>query len=158
MRAIFMAILLVATPLTTALADNDVGCGVGTQVMEGKTGLEYKLAASFTNGLTFQTISITFGLLNCDGRNTVTVDSQLRHFMDTNIDQLARDMSTGRGEALDALSGLLGVIESDRASFAAFTQREYAALFSSDSIGSTELLENLNRRLALDARLAAYAG
>ena len=77
-KALVLAIVIVTAPMTAAHADNDVGCGVGTMVMEGRSGLPYKLLASLTNGFTFQSISITFGLLNCNGRNTVTASARAR--------------------------------------------------------------------------------
>jgi hypothetical protein len=147
-----VGLVVAASP---ALADNDVGCGVGTMLMEGNTGVGYKLLASCTNGITFQSISITFGLVNCDGTGTVT--AQLNHFTGSNIDQLAADMAQGEGETLTAFSTLLQVAPQDRDAFGSFTQSNFAALFPSDTTTAGELLENLDRLLREDARLQVYA-
>jgi hypothetical protein len=160
MKSIILSVFLILTPAGMAIADNDVGCGVGTQIMEGQSGLPAKLAASFTNGLLFQSVSITFGLLNCDGRGTVTAsndDARLRHYASVNFDQLAVSMAEGRGESLDVFSTLMGVQEPDRARFEAFTQRHFAELFSHDEVTVGEMLDTLNRLLAEDATLSAYA-
>jgi hypothetical protein len=138
-----------------ALADNDVGCGVGTMLMEGKKGVGFKLLASCTNGITFQSISITFGLVNCDGTGTVT--AQLNHFTGSNLDRLASDMATGGGETLAAFSALLGVRPEDRTDFGAFTQEHFAELFARDTTRAGEMLEALDRLLREDARLSVYA-
>jgi hypothetical protein len=145
-------LLAAASP---TLADNDVGCGVGTMVMEGNSGVGYKLLASCTNGITFQSVSITFGLVNCDGKGTVT--AQLNHFTGSNIDQLAADMATGEGETLAAFSTLFEVAPEDRAQFGEFTQANFAALFPEDTTTAGQLLQNLDRLLLEDVRLQVYA-
>jgi hypothetical protein len=147
----------VALPIQAAWADNDVGCGVGTQIWEGETGLAPKLAASFTNGLTFQSISITFGLVNCNGRNTVTADAELRKFAAGNIDRLSLDMARGSGESLDALADLIGLEQSDRAAFTELTRSNFATLFPSDRTTSGEMLDALDALLREDEQLSRYA-
>ena len=160
MRAILMALVLVLAPAGMALADNDVGCGVGTQIWEGKEGIPAKLAASFTNGLTFQSVSITFGLINCNGKDTVTADAsemRLRHYASQNFDRLAEDMASGQGESLEAFAHLLQVRLEDRAEFGAFAQKHFAELFAHDHVTVGEMLGALDRLLAEDQALAVYA-
>ena len=156
MRALILALVLVFTPLSAALADNDVGCGVGTQIWKGNSGLMYKLLASSTNGITFQTISITFGLVNCNGRNEVGASARTRHYVSTNFDRIARDSAVAGGESLDTLAVLLEIDESDRASFAALTQRHFEELYSSDHVTSDEMLRTLDRLMREDAQLSVY--
>ncbi len=159
MRAILMALVLALAPAGMALADNDVGCGVGTQIWEGQKGLPVKLAASFTNGLTFQSISITFGLLNCNGKDTVTADAsemRLRHYASQNFDRLAEDMARGQGESLEALAYLLRVRAEDRAAFRAFAQAHFDELFTHDHVTAGEMLGSLDALLAEDQELSAY--
>ncbi len=160
MRAIVVAFVLLLAPVGSAIADNDVGCGVGTEIMEGKEGLGPKLAASFINGLLFQSISITFGLINCNGQDTVTADARdarLHHYAGANIDRLMDDMAVGRGESLDAFAILVGISESDRPHFLAFTQRHFRELYSRDDVTAGEVLDTLDRLMVEDARLSAYA-
>jgi hypothetical protein len=140
---------------TTAQADNDIGCGVGTMLMEGQKGVGYKILGSSTNGITFQSISITFGLVNCDGQGTVT--AQIDHFTGSRIDQLAADMAEGQGETLTAFSALLEVAPEDRDAFGAFTQRHFAELFPSAGTTAGQMLDHLDRLLREDARLQVYA-
>jgi hypothetical protein len=146
-RILILALILGFTPIAPALADNDVGCGVGTAIWEGNSGLEFKLLASFTNGLTFQSISITFGLLNCNGHNTVTASARARHFAATHLDRIARDAAVGGGESLDTLALLLEVREQDREAFSTLAQSHFGELFPSDRVTSDEMLETLTRLL-----------
>ena len=162
MRAIFVLLVLALTlaPAGAVLADDDVGCGVGTQILDGKSGLAAKIGASFINGLTFQSVSLTFGLLNCDGRGMVTADARdlkLRHYASQNFDRLAEDMAKGRGESLAAFAHLLQVSDEDGAEFRAFAQRHFAELFAHDEVTVGEMLSSLDRLLAEDERLSAYA-
>ena len=54
-------------------------------------GVTVKVAVS----VTMNSVSLTFGLLNCNGRDKVTADSQLRRFASTNFDRLASDIVGG---------------------------------------------------------------
>jgi len=156
MRALILVLVLVFTPLSAALADNDVGCGVGTEVWKGNSGLAYKLLASSTNGLTFQSISVTFGLINCNGKDTVTASARTRHFVSTHFDRIARDAAVAGGESLDALAALLEIEKGDRPVFAALTQSHFEELFPSDHVTSDEMLVTLARLLREDEQLSVY--
>lgn len=159
MKSLALALVLALLPAGIALADHDIGCGVGTNAMKGQKGLGPKLAGSCTNGLTFQSISITFGLVGCNGRNEVTTaDAELRKFASGNFDRLLRDMANGEGETLAAFSLLLGVPEVDQGRFFAFAQGHFADLFPDASTTAAEMLESLDRLLTEGARVATHAG
>ncbi|MCP5058697.1 MAG: DUF3015 domain-containing protein [bacterium] len=135
---------LLAAP---ALADNDVGCGLGTQFMEGKEGLVPHLMASCTNGMTLQSVSLTLNMFGCDATGTVTADAELRKFAASNIDQLARDVARGDGEALAAFAHLLQVPSAQQAAFGAFTQGHFVELFPNASVDSNEMIDAFYRLL-----------
>lgn len=158
MKSLALALVLATLPAGMALADNDIGCGVGTQIMKGQKGLGPKLGGSFTNAITFQSISITFGVMGCNGRNEVTADAELRKFAAGNFDRLVRDMANGEGETLAAFSLLLGVPEADQARFFAFAQSRFAELLPSESTTAGEMLSSLDRLLAEETPLALRAG
>ena len=149
--------LLIAAPLSMAKADNDVGCGVGTMIWEGKEGLGFKLLASMTNGMAFQSISITFGLINCNGRGTVTANARSRHFAAAHIDRIARDTAVGAGESLDALAALYEIESMDRPKFAALAHENFETLFPTDDVRSDEMIETLERLIREDEDLSIYA-
>jgi hypothetical protein len=124
-----------------AHADNDVGCGIGTKFMEGKSGLISHVLASCTNAYTLQSVSLTFNLFGCDGSGKVTADAQLRKFAAANIDQLARDVARGEGETLAALAHLLGVPAEQQATFAGFTQAHFVDLFPTENVDSNQMVD-----------------
>lgn len=148
--------LVLGAPFHAALADDDIGCGVGSTIMEGENGLIPHLLGSFTNGITFQSISLTFGFMGCDANDTITADAELRKFASGNIDRLSHDMAQGRGESLDALAALMGVSSTDRDAFGRTVQANFAELFPADTTTVGEMLNALDGVLARDAQLARY--
>lgn len=149
--------LVLGAPFQAALAgDDDIGCGVGTTIMEGESGLVSHLLGSFTNGLTFQSISLTLGVMGCDANDTITADAQLRKFASGNVDRLSRDMALGGGESLDAFAALWGVDMIDRDAFARTVQANFGELFPSGDTTVGEMLNALDGVLARDEHLARY--
>lgn len=155
-KAILLTAVLIAAPLS-AKADDDIGCGWGTQIFKGQSGTFQKVAASWLNGMFgAQSISITFGLSGCGSwSDTITASAETRHFAATNLDALARDTALGGGESLDALAAMLEV--EDAAAFGAFAQANYGTLFPTASVTSEELLVSLDRLMRDDTRFAASA-
>ncbi|RSD30208.1 DUF3015 domain-containing protein [Vibrio pectenicida] len=157
--------LLAATVLASTLpmsglvmADNDVGCGLGTMVFDGNEGKVSKILAATTNGTSGnQTFGITFGTLGCDGTGKVTSSQKLAMFIDGNIDNLARDMAKGQGETLATLSEVWGINEADKATFNSMVQENFAQVFVSENVTSQQVFTNLNQMVASDTKLANYA-
>jgi hypothetical protein len=156
-RFLFAALLLLAP--AAALADPDIGCGPGTQIWAGNSGLAPKVLGATTNGsFGLQTFGITFGTFNCHkGGGKVTADARTREFAAANLDALARDMAQGDGEVLATFAGLLGIQDADRAAFYAFTQQHFARIFASEQVTEVDVLASLERLLAEEPQLAVYA-
>jgi hypothetical protein len=155
-----LASFLLFIPAGAALAgDTDIGCGPGTQVWEGNTGVPPKVLGATTNGsFGLQTFGISFGTLGCNQGGTVTADARLRYFASANLDRLARDMAQGDGETLDTFAHLLGITEADRPTFNAFAKAHFAEIFAEDSATGEEVLASLTALMSHDATLAVYVG
>jgi len=144
-------------PLSTAMADQDIGCGFGSMLFAGKDGKVAKVLGATTNGISGnQTFGITFGTLGCDGTGTVTASTKVATFIDGNMEQLARDMSRGEGEALETLAEVWGVESQDKAAFNKLVQTQFSHVFTSENVTSQIVLENLNTLVSNDAQLASY--
>jgi hypothetical protein len=158
MKKIMIAALVIAASAGMAQADNDIGCGLGTNLWKGESGLVPKVLGATTNG-TFgnQTFGITTGTLGCSSEGVITADARLRMFAGANLDNLARDMAHGQGETLDAFASLMKVSETDKPAFFTFTKSHFTALFADDDVTAGEMIAQLNRLLATDPSLAAYA-
>jgi len=142
-----------------AAADNDAGCGLGTTLWEGQDGTIWKLFASTTNQwLGTQTIGITLGTSGCGQKGKVTAELRLQKFVDSNVDQIARDMAVGEGETLMALASLLEIAPADRDAFCQLAQSNFGAIFASENVNSGEVVASLQQVMAADPLLASYVG
>lgn len=152
-----LAIALLASS-SVVMADDDVGCGLGTMLFAGQSGIAPKVLAATTNG-TYgnQTFGITSGTLGCKSDGVISSRARLGMFMGTNSERLARDMSVGQGEALNVLADLLGVKEQDKSLFFKTTQQHFSSIFAADNKTTGDVLAALQKVLAQDSTLAAYA-
>lgn len=152
-----MAALMMLMPMSVALADKDVGCGIGTQIWAGQSGIIPKVLAATTNG-TFgnQTFGITSGTLGCSSDGVITAANRLPMFAGANLDQLSAEMATGEGEVLEALAALYGIAEADKTAFYGMTRKNYTTIFSSDTVTAGEVLAAVDGLMKADARLARY--
>lgn len=155
-KALFAALLV--APLSAMAAGNNVGtCGWGSKVFDGQSGIAPQVLAATTNG-TFgnQTFGITFGTSGCMQDGAVSSSWKTAAFIDGNKAKLARDMSRGQGETLDALAKVMGVAEADKAHFYTTTKQNFDRIFPSDQADTQAVLDGLKQVVASDERLAAY--
>lgn len=153
-KLIAMALLASSS---VVMADQDVGCGLGTILFAGKSGVAMKVLAATTNGsYGNQTFGITSGTLGCQSDGVVSSRARLSMFMGTNSDRVARDMSVGHGESLNILADLMGVKEQDKSLFFKTAQANFSTIFAADNQTAGQVLATLQQVMAKDAVLAAY--
>lgn len=154
LKKLAFAAALAATS-SLAMADKDVGCGVGTQIWEGKTGVVPKILAATTNGiLTNQLLGISFGTLGCGQGGTVT--AQVVSFTNNNAESLARDMAVGQGESLNVLAELMQIKAEDKAHFFSTAKANFAEIYAEDNQNTLQVLASLQKVMAEDTVLKAY--
>jgi len=153
-KLMIAGLLVLATPL--AAQANSAGCGAGSMIFKGQSGLAPNVLAATTNGsFGNQTFGMTTGTLGCNQNDTVSAAAGT--FIDANMERVARDMSTGEGEALDTLATLLGVAEEDKASFFALSQANFTKIYSREDVTSSEVVASLKAVMLTDVKLAKYA-
>ncbi len=159
MRKIAVAIALaVISSAGMAFADPDVGCGWGTMVFKGSSGVAPKVLAATTNGfLGNQTFGISSGTAGCHQGGTVTASARLIMYASANFDKLAGDMAAGQGESLDTLAYLIGVNDADKPAFSQLTKSHFGELFPSERVTAGEMLTTLRSLMATEPQLAKYA-
>lgn len=146
------SIMLVVS--ASASADSGPGCGIGTMLFEGKTGTFSHVLAATTNGsYGNQTFGMTSGTLGCDTSQSIQVATL---YMDSNFDKVAADISKGDGEALSALSELIGVDAKDKALFNALLKDNFTLVFPSDKTTANQAIENIVELMKQDAALKKY--
>ena len=156
-RVLVAAAILFASGAVVATADDDIGCGLGTQLWVGKEGTIFKVLGATTNG-TFgnQTFGITSGTLGCEPGGVIEANARLQMFAGANLDTLARDMARGEGETLDAFAHLMSIADADKPHFFRFTQAHFGDIFAGDAVTAGDMLATLKGLMAEDAKLSAY--
>ncbi len=158
MIKLFVAATVSAVLALPVLADQDTGCGAGTALWAGQSGVVPKVLAVTTNG-TFgnQTFGITTGTLGCSPNGTITSKVRLTEFTGSNLDQLAYDMSVGQGETLNTMADLLKIPTPLKAHFFAVTQSHYRDIFPQPQQNAGNVVQVLENLLRQDQQLAPYA-
>lgn len=159
LSAVVVAAAMAALPIAShAGGDDDVGsCGWGSKAWEGQAGLAPKVLAVTTNGTSGnQTFAITSGTSGCTQDGTVKSNWKLSSFIEDNKSKLARDMSRGSGETLEAVVQLIGVSEQDKAAFVQSARDNMARIFPSTDASTKDILAGLREVLASDDKLAGY--
>ncbi len=153
-KLMIAGLLVMATPF--AAQANSVGCGAGSMIFKGQSGLAPNVLAATTNGISGnQTFGITTGTLGCNQNDTVTAQADI--FIDSNMERVARDMSVGEGEALDTLATLMGIADEDKASFFQLSQANFTKIYSREDVTSSEVVASLKAVMLTDVKLAKYA-
>jgi hypothetical protein len=151
-----IAIMLLAGS-SVAMADQDVGCGLGSVLFAGKSGIAPKVLAATTNGsYGNQTFGITSGTLGCQADGVISSRARLSMFMGTNSERLARDMSVGHGESLDVLANLMNIKSEDKGAFFQVTKANFGKIFAPENQSAGQVLAALQQVMAQDSVLAAY--
>lgn len=150
--------LIAAFPMVAMAAQDNVGgCGVGSMVFKGQSGVGPQVLAVTTNGISGnQTFGISSGTLGCTQDGAVHSNMKTALFIDSNKEQLARDMSVGSGETLAALAHLLGIEAQDQVAFNRLTKDNMARIFTSESVATEQVIVALREVLASDSTLSRY--
>ncbi|OGH00121.1 MAG: hypothetical protein A2600_14230 [Candidatus Lambdaproteobacteria bacterium RIFOXYD1_FULL_56_27] len=139
---------------SNAFADGTSGCGLGSQVWKGQSGLISHLSAMTTNGSSYsQTFGMTSGTSNCDVNKSVELERQKDVFVAQNHLILSEEMAQGQGEFLVAYAAVMGC---DKASarFAQVTMGHYDQIFGS-ATNSAQVLAGTEAAIAGDSELSS---
>lgn len=151
------AVLGSAFAMSAHAAPNNVGCGLGSMVFEGQSGVAPQILAATTNGsFGNQTFGISSGTLGCKSDGVVQLSQRVNMFTGSNMDALAQDMSVGHGESIATLADLMGIADEDKGTFFSVSKDNFSSIFSSADITAEQMLGNLQGVMAEDAALAPY--
>jgi len=123
----------------------NTGCGLGTLLWENKADNStlfqaFQATTNATSGN--QTFGITSGTLNCKQPDKFVRNDELMHFVQANMDNLAKDIAMGRGETLDTFAELLGVNPAENAAFSANLQANFDKIFPSEKVVLADVIDN----------------
>jgi len=156
-RMILTVALLAGSGVAFAASDSGPGCGAGSMIFKGQSGVAPHVLAATTNGtLGNQTFGMSSGTLGCNADQPITIAAA--DFLDHNMEKVARDMAVGSGESIDTLANLMGISPQDSTRFKAVTHTRFATIFANDHIHSNDVIANLNQVMKQDTVLTKYAG
>jgi len=122
----------------------NIGCGLGTQIFEGKDGLVSQVCAATTNGSSGnQTFGITSGTLDCEKAKEISSNERVGIFIADNMDNIAKDIAKGNGEYLNTLAVLMEVPENTRSEFYSKLQSNFSHIYTSDEVTSHDVMNNI---------------
>ncbi|MGE5240576.1 MAG: DUF3015 domain-containing protein [Bacteroidota bacterium] len=158
-KKLMVVALIGMLPVGAMAAQDNIGsCGWGAKLFDGQRGIAPQVLAVTTNGTSGnQTFGITSGTSGCTQDGVVKSSWKTAMFIDGNKDKLARDMSTGSGEALESLAKLIGVKDQDKTAFFRATKENFARIFASDHPTTDQVVASLKQVLSADGQLAQYA-
>ncbi len=128
LAAAAVAVALTAAP---ARAADNVGCGMGSVLLRGQSGIVLNLLATFLNNISGnQTFGITTGTSGCTQNGRIAGGTgKLFAFMENNLDQFAIDASRGHGETIDAVASIMDMPADKVGSIA---KQNFAVLFNGE--------------------------
>jgi len=141
---VVLVVMLSVSGTAFAASYGVAGCGLGGTLIGDKPGA-VQLVATFLNYALCanQTFGITSGTLGCGSGILKAKNERLNEFVVANMDNLAKDISLGRGETLDAFGELMQVPSSERTAFNAKLQSNFAKIFTSENVVLADVLDNV---------------
>jgi hypothetical protein len=134
---------MVSTSAQASTTQDSVGCGIGTMIFQSTSGLLWSLFALTTNTTTFNTVSMTFGLVNCPAG--ASLRGRIASFIEFNKPELAVEIAQGKGDHLDALVEMFGVKESNRVAAISALKSNQIKIFSHQATDAIQ--EELDKTL-----------
>ena len=156
-KMILLAAVVLA-PVTVVAVPNVGGCGLGSKLFAGQSGIAPQVLAITTNGsFGSQTFGVSTGTSGCTQDGVVKSNWQTAMFIDENATKLAKDVAVGEGETLDSLAGLLGMQQDDRAVFFAHSKANFDRIFPNENTSSEHVVVTIRRLLTEHPQLVEYA-
>ena len=128
-----------------AVDKQNTGCGLGYMVFkDSKDSVLTEVLAVTTNGTSgSQTFGITSGTSECKKPKTYVKNNKLFKFVSDNMDQLASDIASGNGEALETVAELMNIPKEKRADFFTKAQANFDKIYSSENVQSADVIDKL---------------
>lgn len=142
MKKLAFAAALTLIAGSASAAHGPAGCGLGSILFEGKTGLVFNVLAATVNQTGFQTFAMSTGTLGCEDAQSAKVS--VISFVEGNKVALSNDISRGQGETLEAYLELIGQKNVDKKKL----QQSFSKIFS-DEASAEQIHQNIVAALAL---------
>lgn len=137
-------------------AAEGAGCGLGTQLFKGQSGLLPNVLAMTTNEFySTDTFAMTSGTSGCKTDGVVMQSKEQEVFVAVNLGALNQEMAQGQGQHVTALAALMGCPADLQGKFAQMSQESYGTLFGQTDVSATAVLASLKDEMGRRPTLAA---
>jgi len=151
MKRLLLVVALVvvfAVPVYAAPAGQyNYGCGLGAVVFKdggANDSILLQVVATFLNGICGNgTFGITSGTSECAKPKNVAGNERLNEFAYKNLDDLARDIAAGQGEAVSTVAVLLDVPAAQRPAFYKNLQASFTEIFPTPTVDTAYVVEKI---------------
>jgi hypothetical protein len=155
-KCIASIILLTASSTAFAEAPGGPNCGWGNMLFDGTSSLGNHVFASTTNGTSGNaTFGMPSGTNGCSANGTLTYGGK-EIVMSPIMDEFTEDVARGQGDALDAVSVMMGIEPQDRDAFAETMHENFAVIFPNENVTAGEALTAMHGIMQSDELLAKY--
>jgi hypothetical protein len=143
LTAVFISLLFVGSSFAADGEYGAAGCGLGS-ILFGKQPGPVQVFAATTNATSYnQTFGITSGTSNCNKNTVFSSNDRLNRFVQSNFDNLAKEIALGQGESLNTLAELMKVPADRKPAFYQTLQSNFDKIFPSESVEMASVLENI---------------
>lgn len=146
MKKILSAVAILGLSCSLYANNTNTGCGLGSIVIKNQNSSVLQALAATTNGTSGnQTFGITSGTSNCNKPSNFVSNDKLNQFVNENMDELAMDISAGKGETLNTVAALMNV--NNKEDFASKLQANFSDIYTSEKVSSAEVIDNIAKHI-----------
>ena len=157
MKKLILGLSLVTMSFATVADPDKHGCGWGSMLFEGKSGLPVYVVASITNAtLSNSLFGMTSGTNGCQTHHPLQYGGQSWFAAADFSDEVVEDIAKGEGEALDALALMIGVEQEDRAYFNELTHQNFDRIAPNAEVSGEQVMQSIGEVMSEDSRKAKY--
>ncbi len=123
----------------------NTGCGVGTLIFQDSKDQStlVQVVAMTVNGTFMNTFGVTTGTSECKQPSKIVRNERLNEFVHANLDELARDISAGKGETLSTVAELMGIPSAQRDAFNANLQAHFQQIFPAPGVEFAHVVDTI---------------
>ena len=141
MKKILSAVAILGL-VSSLYANSNTGCGLGSIVIKNQNSTVLQALAATTNATSGnQTFGITSGTSNCNKPSNFVSNDKLNQFVNENMDELAMDISAGKGETLSTVAKLMNV--EDTKAFSSKLQSNFTNIYTSENVTSANVIDSI---------------
>ena len=146
MKKILSAVAILGLSCSLYANNTNTGCGLGSIVIKNQNSSVLQALAATTNGTSGnQTFGISSGTSNCNKPSNFVSNDKLNQFVNENMDELAMDISAGKGETLNTVAALMNV--ENKEDFASKLQANFSDIYTSEKLSSAEVIDNIAKHI-----------